>query len=125
MLISMSGQTRRSETGLDPTKMANQPALRSSDGLIWMITAGLFLLICGVPLVLLTLVEPRASAPMAWITAIVLVALYAALVTARGVVADRKRRLRLMAVLMLAMAGVALIGLFLCAMIEWSAVPGT
>src|SRR5690606_41354465 len=63
----------------------------------------------SIPLVLLTLVDPRASAPVAWITAVLLVALYAALVTARGVVADRKRRLRLMAILMLAMAGVALI----------------
>ena len=120
----MSGGIRRSDEGLDPTRMVNQPALRSSDGLIWMIVAGVFLLVCAAPLVLLTLVDPRASAPMAWITAIVLVGLYAALVTARGVVADRKRRLRLMAILMLAMAAVALLGLFVCAMIEWSAVPG-
>lgn len=119
----MSEHIRRGDAGLDPTRMANQPALRSSDGLIWIIVAGLFLLVCAVPLVLLTLVDPRASAPMAWITAIVLVALYAALVTARGAVTDRKRRLRLMAILMLSMAAVALIGLFTCALIEWSAVP--
>lgn len=119
----MATRMSRAEALRDPTRMTNQPALRSSDGLIWMVVAGLFLLVCAVPLVLLTLVDPRASAPMAWVTAILLVALYAALVTARGVVADRKRRLRLMAILMLAMAAVALIGLFICAAIEWTAVP--
>lgn len=107
----------------DPTLMANQPALRSSEGTIWIVVAGLFALICLVPLGLLTVVDPRQSAPVAWITAILVVAAYAALLVTRWTVDHRERRLRLMAALMLAMAGVALIGMATCVMIEWSAVP--
>lgn len=103
--------------------MVNQPALRTSEGRIWIIVAGLFLLACAVPLSLLTIVDPRASAPAAWITAIVLVVLYAVLVTARGLVSDREQRLRLMAGLMLGMAATALFGMLVCAAIEWAAVP--
>lgn len=105
--------------------MANQPALRTSDGTIWIVVAGLFGLICLVPLSLLTVVDPRQSAPVAWITAILVIALYAALLASRWVVDERQRRLRIMAVLMLAMAAVALSGMVICVAIEWSAVPAT
>lgn len=114
---------RRREERNDPTLMANQPALRSSDGTIWIVVAGLFALICLVPLSLLTVVAPRQSAPVAWITAILVIALYAALLVSRWTVEDRERRLRIMAVLMLAMAAVALFGMLTCTAIEWSAVP--
>lgn len=109
----------------DPTRMSNQPALRSSDGTIWVVVAGLFLLVCAFPLSLLTIVEPRSSAPVAWLTAVTIVILYALLVGARFRVPSGTRRLRFMAILMLAMAAVALIGLLICAGIEWSAVGAT
>lgn len=118
----MATHVRRQDAAADPTLMANQPALRSSDGLIWIVVAGVFALVCLVPLTLLTVVAPRASAPIAWVTAIAVVALYAALLTARWRVEAKERRLRVMAVLMLAMAGVALVGLLVCAGIEMSAI---
>lgn len=119
----MAERMSRAETRRDPTRMTNQPALRSSEGTIWVVVAGLFALVCLVPLSLLTVVDPRESAAVAWITAILVIALYAALLVTRWVVAHRERRLRIMAVLMLAMAAVALIGMVICATIEWSAVP--
>lgn len=121
----MARRMTRTEARADPTRMANQPALRSSEGTIWIVVAGIFALICLVPLGLLTVVDPRESAPIAWITAILVIMLYAALLVARTVVDDRERRLRTMAVLMLSMAAVALIGLVTCAAVEWSAVPVT
>lgn len=119
----VDARSHRREVRNDPTRMANQPALRSSEGTIWIVVAGVFALICLVPLSLLTIVDPRESAPVAWITAIVVVAAYAALLVTRWTVDHRERRLRLMAMLMLAMAAVALIGMVTCAAIEWSAVP--
>lgn len=116
---------RRREVRDDPTRMANQPALRTSDGTIWIVVAGLFALICLVPLSLLTVVDPRRSAPVAWITAILVIVLYAMLLASRWIVDDRERRLKVMAVLMLAMAAVALFGMMTCAAIEWSTVPVT
>ncbi|WP_243230853.1 hypothetical protein [Microbacterium sp. CIAB417] len=111
---------RRSAT--DPTLVRNQPALRSSDGTIWIVVAGGFALACAVPLVLI-LVDPGPSAVVAWTTAVLMVVLYAALVAARFLIADRVQRLRVLAVLMLVMAAVALLGLLACVLIEWSTVP--
>ncbi|MGV2985712.1 hypothetical protein ACNPNP_18625 [Microbacterium sp. AGC85] len=124
-MIIVDAPWRRRDERHDPTRMANQPALRSSDGTIWIVVAGLFGLICLVPLSLLTVVDPRRSAPVAWITAILVIVLYAALLVSRWTVDDRERRLRIMAVLMLAMAAVALFGMLTCAAIEWSAGPVT
>src|SRR5690606_17794807 len=67
---------RRSAT--EPTLVRNQPALRSSDGTIWIVVAGGFALACAVPLVLI-LVDPGPSAVVAWTTAVLMVVLYAAL----------------------------------------------
>lgn len=122
-MIKVTTPGRRREARNDPTRMANQPALRSSEGTIWIVVAGLFALVCLVPLSLLTVVDPRESALAAWITAILVIVLYAALVVTRWLVSARERRVRIMAVLMLAMAAVALFGLLICAVIEWSAVP--
>lgn len=113
----------RAQARRDPTRMANQPALRSSDGTIWIVVSGLFVLICLVPLSLLTVIDPRGSAPVAWVTAILVIGLYAALVASRWAVRERERRLRIMAGLMIAIAAIALLGLVICAVIEWSAVP--
>lgn len=118
-------QVSRAQARRDPTRMANQPALRSSDGTIWIVVAGLFVLICLVPLSLLTVIDPRGSAPVAWVTAILVIGLYVALVVSRWAVGDRERRLRLMAGLMIAIAAIALLGLVICAVIEWSVVPVT
>ena len=102
----------------DETLVRNQPALRTSDGTVWIIVAGA----CAVPLVMI-LANPGGAAAAAWTTLVLIVLLYAALIAARFLITDRTRRLRLLALLMLAMALAALIGLFTCVMIAWSAVP--
>ena len=106
----------------DETLVRNQPALRTSDGTVWVIVAGAFAIACAVPLVMV-LSNPGGAAAAAWTTVVLIVLLYAALLAARFLIEDRTRRLRMLAVLMLAMALVALIGLFTCVMIAWSAVP--
>jgi hypothetical protein len=106
----------------DPTRVLNQPALRTSDGTIWIVLAGIFAAVCVVPLAMV-LAEPGPSVVVAWITLLLLIVLYAALIACRITISDRVRRLRLMAILMLGMAGVALLGMMVCVALEWSAVP--
>lgn len=106
----------------DETLVRNQPALRTSDGTVWIIVAGAFAIACAIPLVMI-LANPGGAAAAAWTTLVLIVLLYAALIAARFLITDRTRRLRLLALLMLAMALAALIGLFTCVMIAWSAVP--
>ena len=117
-------RTRRSSmiAHTDPTLVRNQPSLRTSDGLIWIVVAGLFALISAVPLVLM-LAYPGPSAPLAWVTLVRMVMLYGGVVACRFFV-DRERRLRLMAIGMLAMAAVVLLGLLGCIAIEWTAGRG-
>src|SRR5690606_21395265 len=97
----MAARMSRAEARRDPTRMASQPALRSSEGTIWIVVGGVFALICLQPLSLLTGMAPRESAPVAWITAIAVIVLYAALLVVRWSLNPRERRLRVMAVLML------------------------
>lgn len=106
----------------DETLVRNQPALRTSDGTVWVIVAGAFSIACAVPLIMI-LANPGGAAAAAWTTIVLIVLLYAGLLAARFLIDDLTRRLRMLAVLMLAMAVVALIGLFTCVMIAWSAVP--
>jgi len=106
----------------DPTRVLNQPALRTSDGTIWVVLAGIFAAVCAIPLAMV-IADRGSSAVVAWITLVLVIVLYAALIACRVLVHDRVRRLRLMAVLMLAMAAIALLGLVICVAIEWSAVP--
>ncbi|UYO96196.1 hypothetical protein OED01_11355 [Microbacterium sp. M28] len=111
---------RRGST--DETLVRNQPALRTSDGTIWVLVAGAFAIACAIPLVLI-LANPGGAGPVAWMTLVLVALSYAGLVATRFLIEDRTRRLRVLAVLMLAMAAVALAGLFACVMIAWSAVP--
>ncbi|REJ04185.1 hypothetical protein DY023_14860 [Microbacterium bovistercoris] len=106
----------------DPTLVRNQPALRTSSGRIWLVAGGVFLVLCAIPLTLV-LMSPGAARPMAWITLIATMLLYAGMIAVRLGAADHARRLRWLAVLMLGMAVVALAGLTVCTMIAWSRVP--
>lgn len=103
---------------LDPTKMVNQPALQRSRGTIWIVMGGLFLLAALVPFGALIFGGSGRSAGLAITAAAIMILLYAALVTMRLAIARQKLRLRLMAVCMLTMAAVALLGIWLCALIE-------
>lgn len=102
----------------DPTKMANQPALQRSRGMIWIVMGGLFLIISLVPLGALTFAGTGRSAGVAIVAALVIIVLYAALLGARFGIGRQRLRLRVMAGCMLAMAAVALIGLWVSALIE-------
>lgn len=109
---------------LDPTKMINQPALRQSNGGIWIVMGGLFLAVSLVPFGALIFAGSGRSTTVAAVFAAIITVLYAALVTMRLVVAKRIWRLRIMAACMISMAGFALIGMWLCSLIENAAVSG-
>lgn len=103
----------------DPTRMVNQPALRTSTGLIWLIIGAIFAACSLVPFVALILAEGRRSAGVATVVAALIVLLYLAMVVVRFVRRDRVTRLRTLAALMLTMAAIALIGGLLCVLIEY------
>lgn len=111
------GQERR----LDPTKVINQPALRQSPGTIWIVMGGLFLAASLIPFGALIFAGSGRSSTVATMFAVILIVLYAALVTARFAVAKRVWRVRFMAVCMLSMAGFALVGSWICSLIESAA----
>lgn len=101
----------------DPTKMKNQPALQTSSGLIWVVMGGLFAILSLIPLVLL-IVSAGPSQPVAIAAAALVVLLYALLVVLRLTIPSGPRRLRWLAVCMLTMALVALLGVWLSALLE-------
>lgn len=113
----------RNERQLDPMMMKNQPALRTSSGLIWVIMGTLFAAACLVPLAFLAFGGDGRSSAVAIATGIAVLVLYAALLIVRVAVRSRVVRLRAMAVCMLSMAGIAVIGLWICLLIE-GAPPG-
>lgn len=102
----------------DPTMMKNQPALRTSSGTIWLVMGGLFAAVSLVPFGLLVFSDTSRSRVVALTAGLIVIALYAAIVVVRVAVRPRVLRLRLMAACMLTMAAVALIGAWLCLMIE-------
>lgn len=95
---------RRDNVDDDPTKMVNQPALRTSSGAIWLIVGALFTVICVA--VLIPLIPIGNPAPL--IGAVLIVLLYLAMIVVRFAVRHRVARLRSMAALF---GLIALIGL--------------
>lgn len=101
----------------DPTKMLNQPALRTSDGRIWLIVGALFLIATLVPLVAL-IAKQGASMQLAVIIAIGAIGLYLAMIVTRIVTKPGVKRLRTLATFFLAMAALSLFGLLACWFLE-------
>lgn len=101
----------------DPTKVLDQPALRTSHGAIWLVMGGLFAAAALVPFVLL-IVKGGPSAELALATAVVIVALYAAMLALRFAVARRVLRLRLLMACLLSMAAISLISIWAAGMLE-------
>lgn len=96
----------------DPTKIRNQPALTTSTGRIWLIVGGLFTAIVVAVLIPMTALEPAGVA----LTAIVAdVLLYLAIVAARVFCAPGRARLAVMAVALLASAGISLAAVLIVA----------
>lgn len=102
----------------DPTKLINQPALQQSQGAIWMVMGGLFLLASLISFGAMVVGGSGESTTLAVTFASIVVMLYAALVVVRFAVNQQKLRLRIMAVCMLTMAFISLVGIWLCALIE-------
>lgn len=110
----------------DPMKMANQPALQRSTGTVWIVCGGLFMLASFVAFGAMILGGSGASTPLAVTICLLVVALYVVLVMMRFVIGQERLRLRLrvMAICMLTMAGLSLIGIWVCALIETAAISG-
>lgn len=105
---------------LDPTRMTNQPALRTSSGRVWLIMGGLFAVAALIPLALLGLASDGRSRGVATVAGIVIIVLLGAIVLARLLLPSGPTRLRAMAGFMLTMAAVSLVSLVICAVIEAS-----
>lgn len=97
---------------LDPTKIRDQPALRSSSGTVWIVSGGLFLLVVAAVLAWI-FVSSGTATPVAVATGVAVVALYLVLLVARFVARPGKVRLRIMAVAMIGMALVSVVGLLM------------
>ncbi|SDS78655.1 hypothetical protein SAMN04489751_2866 [Brevibacterium sandarakinum] len=95
---------------LDPTKIRDQPALRSSSGTVWIVSGGLFLLVIAIVLAWV-IVSRGTAAPLAIATGAAVLALYVVLLVVRFAVRPGKMRLRIMAAAMIGMALIAVVGL--------------
>ncbi|MEV4774601.1 hypothetical protein LTA6_003368 [Microbacterium sp. LTA6] len=116
-------RSRVGDSADDPSRVRNQPALRTSSGAIWLIVGAVFTAICLIPLV--GIVATGRSAGMVAIATIVLmVALYAAMVTVRLAASPGPQRLQRMAFCFLSMAAVTLVGMIACVLLQWGA-PGS
>ncbi|WP_416442479.1 hypothetical protein AB3K78_08880 [Leucobacter sp. HNU] len=102
----------------DPTRMANQPALQTSSGRIWLVMGALFLVLALVPFGLLIFAGSGRSRGLAIVVASTIALVYAIMIVIRLASSPGPRRLRGLAGGMLALAGIALIGIWSCAVIE-------
>jgi hypothetical protein len=98
---------------LDPTKMLNQPALRTSSGRIWLVMGGLFAAITGTLFVLLAMRTEGSTQLVAVVAGSAVAVCLVVLIVVRLTVKPGAVRLRAMAASMLTMAAIALIGMWL------------
>lgn len=103
---------------LDPTKVTNQRALRSSDGKIWLVMGGLFTLAACIGFGMLIATPDRQSTPIAWVAAAIIIGLYLAMLIVQFAVHTQLTRLRIQAACMITMAVVAVGGMYLCIVAE-------
>ncbi|GAB3617657.1 hypothetical protein GCM10027416_22140 [Okibacterium endophyticum] len=94
--------------------MRNQPALRTSSGLVWIVVGGLLAIVCLIVLVPMTALQPG----IAWFGAVTVIVLYVAILITRLSVPPGRMRLFVLAVLFGAMALVALVCVFLVSAAE-------
>jgi len=104
----------------DPTAIGEQPALTTSSGTIWLVVAGIFTAIALVELAfMLTFGNPLV------VVGLVLVAgQYLGILVTRFITPAGRLRLRIMAGLMLGIAGVSLIVVGVVAAERWSTIAG-
>lgn len=114
----------RPEERLDPTKMVNQPTLRTSTGRIWLVMGGLFAAVVMIPFGLLIFAGDGGSRATAVSVGVLILVLYAAMIVCRLATRPGPARLRLMAACMITMAVVALLGVWLCLLVESAPLDG-
>lgn len=102
---------------VDPTRVRDQPALRTSDGTSWLILGGLFTL---VSLAMLIPMQWLRANEVATIGAIAVAILYAVMIVVRFTVNKRRRRLGILATCMIAMAVIALGSVAAVTAVEWN-----
>lgn len=115
----MSDPGRSDRRQVDPTRVTAQPALNTASGTSWVVVALLLAGACVFPLSALLAIDPGPSLPVAIAVAIVVGMLLMAVLVLRFAVPPGPRRLRAMAWCTGALAATALIGLFVCLVIEW------
>jgi len=108
--------------GTDPTRIGDQPALRTSSGAIWLVCSSIFTAVCLIPLIGIV-ASGGAAAMVALIAVVLLLCLLAATFIIRFQAQPGPLRLRWLAACMLAMAVVALAAMIVCVAIVWSSVP--
>lgn len=108
----------------DPTRVLNQPALRTSSGTVWLVVGALFAALSLIPLGALALVRQGPSASLATIISIAVIGLYLAMIVIRVSVRAQGIRLRVLMIVFLAMAATALFGVLGCVALERAAGTG-
>lgn len=101
----------------DPTRMGDQPALRTSSGGIWLLVGGALAVLCIALLLALNTLQP----PVGLIGAGVVLVLYVFMVAAVLAIPARRARLVTLAVLMIAIAIVGLVFVLIVNTAEWAA----
>lgn len=104
----------------DPTLMRNQPALRRSQGLIWIVAGAIFAAVSLVVFLPLTATQPT----LAWAGILIVLGLFAAMLIVRFTVKSHKTRMLTLATLLIATAIAGLVIVVLISMSEWATVLG-
>lgn len=99
------------------TRMSEQPALRTSRGLSWLLVGALTMVACGGLLIVLSVRQPMTG----FIGAGVVVAIYLTMVVVTFTIRTVRARLVTLAVLLIAMVLVALGFVLTISAAEWSA----
>lgn len=105
----------RYDPAQDPMRMSNQPVLQTSSGAVWLVMGALFAIITIGTLTAIALTSAGGTATAGWSTAATVLMLFLAMIIVRLVTKRGRRRLVWMAVFFLAMAAVALAGIWLTA----------
>ena len=120
----MTDSRSPSEKRPDPTRMANQPALTTSSGAVWIIVGALFVLASAYPLSALLVFEPGAAFPLAVATAATILVLYVLIILTPLFVRRGRRRLRMMDAFFIAMVALAVVGLVACVALQSAGIGG-
>jgi hypothetical protein len=102
----------------DPTRVGDQPALRTSSGAVWLVVGGAMAALCIVLLLALNSLQH----PVGLIGAGVIAVLYVFMVAAVLAIPARRARLVTLAILMIGIAIVGLVFVLIVNTAEWAAV---